>query len=367
MSDKTNPFTPTFGSVPPLFAGRTDVKSDVLRGLEGGLGEPNRISLFVGARGSGKTALLTKIAEDAEQYGWISADVTAIPGMLEDVYERTQEAAAEFVEAQAKSHLTGVTVAGFGATREIVDRSQGNWRSRMNMLLDELNKQSIGLLITVDEANISLDEMRSLVVAFQHFVRERRKVALLMAGLPQNVSALLHDKTISFLRRAVQHQLGVIHEEHEVRETIKKTIELSERTVQKEALKQMTIATGGFPFLIQLVGYHVWRQNSQRNEINLLDADEGIRYALADMESRIFDVTMRELSENDLRFLQAMLRDGGESKMMDIAERLSVNASYASQYRRRLIEQGIIGSRGRGKVGFEIPLFKEYLEKRIDS
>jgi len=362
-----NPFTPSFGSVPLLFAGRKRVTDDLLRGLEGGPGEPNRISLFVGARGSGKTALLTKIAEDAEERGWISANVTAIPGMLEDIYERTVEAAAEFVEKESKSHVVGVGVAGFNIARKIDEKPQVNWRSRMNVLLNELKEQSIGLLITVDEVDVNLDEMRSLVVAIQHFVRERREVALFMAGLPQNVSALLQDKTISFLRRAVQHQLGVIHETHEVRETIKKTIELSGRTIEEEALEQTTNATGGFPFLIQLVGYHVWRQNSQRNEINLLDADEGIRYALADMESRIFDVTMRELSENDLRFLQAMLRDGGESKMMDIAERLSVNASYASQYRRRLIEQGIIGSRGRGKVGFEIPLFKEYLEKRIDS
>jgi len=364
MAERVNPFTPSFGSVPLLFAGREQVTEDVLLGLKGNHGEPNRISLFVGPRGSGKTALLTKIASEAEPKAWISANVTAMPGMLEDIFERTQEAAIEFVETSAGSRLTGLNFSGFGFTREIIEARQGNWRTRMNAVIDELNEQSIGLLITVDEVILDLDELRVLVATFQHFIREQKEVALLMAGLPHNVSALLQDKTISFLRRAVQHQLGVIHETHEVRETIKKTIELSGRTIQEEALNRATEATGGFPFLIQLVGYHIWRQNPNSDEISLANAQEGIHFALADMESRIFKVTERELSENDLRFLEAMLSDKESSSLADIAERLSVSMNYAGQYRLRLIEQGIIGARGRGKVGFELPFFREYLERK---
>ena len=215
--NRTNPFTPSFGSVPPLLAGRQQITKEVLNGLAGGPGEPNRVSLFVGARGSGKTVLLTKIAIEAGALGWISANVTAIPGMLDDIYERAQEAASDFVSSRSGSQLTGISIAGFGLERSVSGEPQGNWRTRMNTLLDELESQSIGLLITVDEVDIGFDELRLLVSTFQHFVRERRNVALLMAGLPHNVSALLHDKTISFLRRAVQHQLGAIHESLEVR------------------------------------------------------------------------------------------------------------------------------------------------------
>jgi len=366
MSGRANPFTPSFGTIPLLFAGRDQIILEILQGLENGPGDPNRISLFMGARGSGKTALMLKISEEAEGQGWISARTTAIPGMLEDIYERTVDASSDLITQKPSSRVVGVGVAGASISREFIEQPQGNWRSRMSALLDELSEHSTGLLITVDEVNISLEELRRLVVTFQHFVGERREVALLMAGLPQNVSAMLHDKTISFLRRAMQHQLGAIHETYEVRETIKKTIELSGRTIQEQALEKVTVATGGFPFLIQLVGYHVWRQNPEQDDISLADADEGIRYALADMDNRIFAVTMRELSENDIRFLRAMLGDTTESKMADLIKRLGVSASYASQYRARLIEQGIIGSRGRGKVGFEMPQFREYLERVLD-
>jgi DNA replication protein DnaC len=60
-----NPFTPTFGSIPPLFAGRERMIEDVVTGLDNAPGDPNRSTIFIGARGTGKTALLAKIAEEA--------------------------------------------------------------------------------------------------------------------------------------------------------------------------------------------------------------------------------------------------------------------------------------------------------------
>jgi hypothetical protein len=46
---------------------------------------------------------------------------------------------------------------------------------------------------------------------------------------------------------------------------------------------------------------------------------------------------------------------------------MNVSPKYAGEYRRRLIEQGIIGEAGRGKVAFEIPMIREYLERLCDD
>lgn len=59
-----------------------------------------------------------------------------------------------------------------------------------------------------------------------------------------------------------------------------------------------------------------------------------------------------------------MLPDKGISHVADIAQRMGVSSNYASQYRSRLIDQGIIGERGRGKVAFDMPFFREYVAKR---
>ncbi|MDR1186624.1 MAG: hypothetical protein LBK95_04095 [Bifidobacteriaceae bacterium] len=355
-----NPFTPSFGAVPPLLAGRRAMIDAILGGLANGPGDPSRASLFVGARGTGKTALLATIANEAAAQGWVAANVTALDGMLEDILERAGEAADEFIAPTGASRLTGLSVAGVSITREMVDAPAGNWRTRMNRLLDGLEPHGIGLLITVDAADIDTPELRQLVAVFQHFVRERRNVALALAGLPQHVSSLLRDKKVSFLRRAFQHRLGPI-EEHEVREALRQTVELSGRTIASDALDQATTAAGGFAFLIQLVGYHIWRQRPDHHQIGPAEAEAGIAFARAEMRRMIFETTLAELSGQDRAFLVAMTADESVSQMADIASRLGVSANYANQYRSRLIERGLIGPHGRGRVRFELPMLREQL------
>ena len=43
--------------------------------------------------------------------------------------------------------------------------------------------------------------------------------------------------------------------------------------------------------------------------------------------------------------------------------RMGVASNYASQYKRRLLEGGVIGERRRGLVGFDIPAFRELLSQ----
>jgi len=67
-----------------------------------------------------------------------------------------------------------------------------------------LNEQNVGLLITIDELDAKIDELRTIISTFQHFVREHRDVAIIMAGLPSKVSILLRNDSISFIRRAFE-------------------------------------------------------------------------------------------------------------------------------------------------------------------
>ena len=63
----SNPFTPTFGIVPPYLAGREVFLLEMQRALQDGPGNPNLSTLLIGPRGSGKTALLSCVAEEALQ------------------------------------------------------------------------------------------------------------------------------------------------------------------------------------------------------------------------------------------------------------------------------------------------------------
>jgi len=358
-----NPFTPTFGTVPLLFAGRQDIIDEVMLGIEEGPGSPNRACLFIGSRGSGKTALLLKLAEEAESEGWLTVQVTAAPDMLEEIFQRAEKVSAHVRNEKLESQITSLSAGGFGVTRTIRAEIPRTWRLRMENLLDELKEHGTGLVICVDEVDISIDELRHLVTCFQHFVGERREVMLLLAGLPYKVSMLLQDSMISFLRRAVHHHLGLIYPV-DVFETMRNTVRISGRSIGKEALDRAVEATGGYPFLIQLIGYRMWQQSPDNVEISVDDVTAAIAQAQHDMETRIFDATLRELSAQDRKFLFAMLEDEKVSRIADLIERLGKSSSYVGQYRKRLMEQGIIGERGWGEVGFDLPMFREYLEKQ---
>lgn len=183
MEYSKNPFTPTFGSVPPFLAGREHILRDINRGFINGPGDPNLSTIFTGARGTGKTALLSLLSETALEHDWIAANVSAMPGMLEDIIERTKEAADSYL-SQPHARINGVQIGPVGIDWTYAQEAQGNWRTRMNGIFKQLEKHDIGLLITIDEVTVDLEEMLQFASVYQHFVREGKKVALLMQDCP---------------------------------------------------------------------------------------------------------------------------------------------------------------------------------------
>ena len=79
--------------------------------------------------------------------------------------------------------------------------------------------------------------------------------------------------------------------------------------------------------------------------LSLYDASWGIARAHEEMDCRILSVTYNALSPKDRHFLAAMARDVNVSAQAEIARRMGVTSGYASEYKRRLVEQGIIEER----------------------
>lgn len=365
MMRSRNPFTPSFGQIPLHMAGRDRVIDEMTRAFDNGVGDPNASTILIGARGTGKTALLSLLAHEAQGLGWLSVNVSALPGMLEDIVQQAQAAAADMVGAPSHAKIKRVGIPQLlDVEWERETAGQPNWRMRMSGIIEALNACDVGLLITVDEARAGFDELVQLVSVYQHFVREERKVALLLAGLPGEVSSLLQDKSVSFFRRACQHHLGRI-DDYEVARAVRRTVEDSGRTIEAEALDKAVSAIDGFPFMMQLVGYRAWEEAGSRGVIDVADVEHGVQVAWNDMRARVLDATLNELSDGDVRFLLAMRDDERVSRLADIAQRMGVSGNYAAQYRKRLIERGVIGPRGRGKVAYELPGMKAYLDEQM--
>ena len=58
-----------------------------------------------------------------------------------------------------------------------------------------------------------------------------------------------------------------------------------------------------------------------------------------------------------------MLPDARGGKLADISARMSLKSNYASKYKARLLNHGIINERTNGRVDFYLPAFREYLKE----
>jgi hypothetical protein len=359
-----NPFRPAFGAVPLYPAGRDAVLRDFDHAFENYRGNPMLTSLLIGPHGTGKTALLNMAADEARKQGWLCIDTSARSGMLEEIYQNLLMQASDFLEKKS-GKLSSIQIGSFGISIESESEIQLNWKNRMEIILNQLAEQNIGLLILVDEVIAEESEMIELTAVYQLLKRKFDKLSLIMAGFPSNISSLLNEKSVTFLRRAHRIYLGRISDS-DIAISFRKTIESEGKKITDEALKLTVDAIEGFAYMMQLVGYYTW-MNSDSQVIDLSDAEEGIRYANSDFRTGVLESTYRELSDNDRKFLFAMLEDPKESVLKDIAARLNKSPGYVSTYKRRLLSDGIIEENPGKSFSIVIPSFREYLKEMKQS
>lgn len=363
-----NPFKPTAGASPPLLVGRDGVLDEIEESLEDGPGAPARLVRFSGARGVGKTVMLTESRNLANRRGWISISETATPGLALRLTAAARRAERELDFAPRVGRVKGFTLptvlgtGGGGVDLAGPEEVEADLRVRLSHLLDRLETHGTGLFITVDEVHrAARSDLRQVAAIFQHLVTEQRDVALAVAGLPSAVSDLLQDDVLTFLRRATPFDLADVPLP-DVRAALLTTVADAGRSITDEALEAATDATGGYPFMIQLVGYHVWRKASG-NTIDAAAVAAGVPAAQKRLGSTVHATALGDLSDVDRTFLVAMAQDDGPSSTGAIGQRIGETSKYVSVYRRRLLEAGVIEEAGYGHVDFAVPYLREYLRE----
>ncbi|MBW3088906.1 ATP-binding protein [Bifidobacterium sp. 82T24] len=360
-----NPFKPTAGVMPPVLIGRESVVADFDEGLSDGPGAPDRLMLITGPRGSGKTVMLTELGKMASKHRWMVIDETASEGLTDRLISRIAPEPSRISGVSFKPSVMGASLGEFSIAPAL---RPSTLRDAMTARLHALGKGK-GLLITLDETqDASIEDMTALATAAQHMLRENAEVAFVFAGLPSLISDLLNAKVLTFLRRASIKELGDVPLQ-EVREAFSSTIHGAGIGIDDEALDIATEATGGYPYMIQLVGYHMWRharrrQDGPSNVITVDDVHSGVEQARAKLGEGACAPVVKQLSERALDYLNAMAVDDGPSATSDVAQRMGESMDYANIYRQRLIGEHIITSPARGQVDFAIPFLREYLRSQ---
>ncbi|NJJ02993.1 MULTISPECIES: AAA family ATPase [Corynebacterium] len=371
MDPALNPFRASLGSSPPLLVGRDEVIEDFSLAIEEGPGAHERISLLVGARGIGKTALLNELEDVAAHAGWKAFSETATEGFVSSLKEQL---AGFLHKDQSTKTSWQIGPSTLRLKREVSDAAgPASLRAMLTAVLDQLadlqqfNKSSGGLLVTVDELHhVHHEEIVEFATAIQHLVRENRNIAVVLAGIPSSIRPLLASdegrNPITFLRRANRVDLGRLTDT-EVRAGLEVPVVKAGYCWDQDALNEAVHATGGYPFMIQLIGNFAWRFEGS-TAIGREATEKAITRARKKLGQLVHEPALNDLSSEDRRFLAAMSLDEGPSKITDIARRLEVSDQQAYNYRRRLYEADMITNE-RGTADFSLPYLREYLRDHV--
>lgn len=360
-----NPFKPTAGKMPPVLVGRDKVINDFIEGMANGSGAPGRLMRVTGPRGSGKTVILSELASIAEKQGWLVVNVSGFTGLIAAIARKLTR--APLVSA-AK-----VTLGAAPLAVELHSSPGGemDFESLLSHTAQVMTAKGKGLLVTVDEVqDASLEEMRELSTAIQFLIRDDLDVAFVFAGITTGVMDLLNGEAMTFLRRAKPEELKAIPLD-EVAASLRTAIEHSGFEIGDEALRIATDATAGYAYLIQLVGYHVWRAAWLRGRgdegpivIEEQDARTGVGEAEEEFRDAVLETAISSLPKTAIEFLMAMSDEGDVVAMSAIAKQLGKTTGYLSPYRRQLIARQVIEQTAPGYVAFSIPFMREFLHAR---
>ena len=365
-----NPFKPTAGKRPPVLIGRDAVIEDFIEGLDNGAGAPGRLMLLVGNRGCGKTVLLRELQSVATERGWAVISDTASLGLCDRLADALRS---------GKPHVASMEVGpSFG--RMSIETARAKGETLRTLANDRLKKLASGkgILIAIDEAqSASIEELATLAVLYQQVLGdqdatglpdgEQRGLALVLAGLPSMVDDLLEERSVTFLRRAQQRTLGMIPLP-EVRDAYRETVEASGFSLADDVAEYAADKSMGHPYMVQLVGYYMWRAATRRGAtaITLDDVNLGYRDAVSEFFEAVDAPLYYGLRSPQRLFIEAMARDEqGPSQMADIIKRCDRTQSWASKYRASLIRERVIEPAGYGLVRFCIPLLGEYIREKI--
>lgn len=360
-----NPFRPSFGVSPRVLAGREDVIAEFDVGLDEGPGSPMRSVLVGGARGIGKTVLLGELEDRARERGWLVLRLPEGPRLVEELEQTTLPALLADRDPEAVvRRLTGGGVGGFvSVSTEVEERFPV--RESLSRMLARLaglaQAHGTGLLLSLDEVQAADPaDLARLASAYQHLVRDDAEVALAAAGLPTGIDDLLAQAGTTFLRRAERIHLEPLADE-QVAAAATQTVRGGGRVISEEGVAALVGLVHGYPYLLQLVGYHAWRAAGDGEVITAADV-AGTRPAVVERMSRLVHApALRGLPQGQLAYLRAMAVDDGPSSTGEIGARLGITKGHQNVQRTRLLERELIVATGHGLVDFALPYLREHV------
>jgi type II secretory pathway predicted ATPase ExeA len=386
MDPVNNPYSPGAGVQPVALVGRDEpiyAWSVSLRRAESG--RPAKSMVLYGLRGVGKTVLLTRLAREAEDRGWIVAQVEAGAGKTlrqalsvalrgplasldrPNIGARIMKALKTALSFQATVDATGSwTFSANLADSTGGGADTGNIEADLGLLIRDLGEvaaeTSVGIVIAIDEAqDLSTDELVAVCASAHMASQQALPVLFVLAGLPSLPRVLAEAKSYS------ERLFDFVPIEHLASSQAAKAV--TEPAAQEgikwaeDAVSYIVGQTRGYPYFLQQFGQEAW--NHAVDSITLVDAEIGAARGQAQLDTGFFRSRWDRATKSEQAYLREMARDGDTgSNTSDIAVRMNRKPTSLGPMRANLINKGLIYAPDHGVVAFTVPAMAEFINRQ---
>lgn len=340
-----NPFTLSFGQKPLQYISRIAQTNQIIDNFKAE--HPSTpIYMITGVRGSGKTVMMTSIANEIKKNdNWIVIELNPLRDMLQSLAAKLYSI-PQLHDLFLKAKLDfsafglGISIENASPVTDIEDV--------LSHMLEHINRCGKRLLITVDEA-VNSDNIKIFASSFQIFVRDNLPIYLLMTGLYENIYELQNDKSLTFLYRAPKITLEPLNYTA-IRKNYMDIFNISADDAEK-----MTLLTKGYPFAFQVLGYLYWEYRNNKSIDDILP--EYDQY----LQEYVYEKIWSELSSQD-RDVLTVISSCDSDRVKDIREKLGMNSQQFSVYRDRLKRKGVINTQEYGRISISLPRFAEFVQ-----
>ena len=244
-----NPFTLTFGKQPDNYIFRHENSNRIIEAFSNS--SLSQTYLIEGLRGSGKTVLMTSIANTFKNSkDWIVVNLNSTMNLLNDFAKRLNDECETIPNFFSKGFSVSFAGVGLGTN------GNDNLRDEISVIksiLDVAKKKNKKVLITIDEV-MHDQNMRAFASEFQILIREDYPIYLLMTGLYENIDKIQNDPALTFLLRSPKITLEPLSM-LQITNKYKEIFGLND-----DKSKELAIITKGYAFAFQALGALYWNQ-----------------------------------------------------------------------------------------------------------
>ena len=387
MDPRNNPYAPGAGLQPPELAGRDKLLKDVSIDMDRVLnGRAAKGSLMLGLRGVGKTVLLNRMYAAASEKGFKTAKIEApeggmLPQLLAPELRRVLYSLDLKRAAGRKIHRAASILRNFVAAFKVkvgdieigVDPAQGvadsgNLEQDLPSLLaavcEAAQERRLAVGLFIDELQyLTSDELASLIVACHELAQRSLPMLLVGAGLPH--LAALAGNAKSYAERLFNYPVVGPLSPAAARAALVAPAKRQGVTFREDAVEEILRVTERYPYYLQVWGSHVWNLVSG-GPIRLADVHHAKTAVIADLDANFFRVRFDRLTPLQQKYLRAMAELDQEPFLTGkIAATLGVQPAAIATVRQQLIEKGMIWSQRHGETAFTVPLFGEFMKRRM--